>query len=319
MPNYSTLINKDLVHLLKKNGCISISDFFSEDEVSKIYDDFDSSLTRFPLNNNLPNAVYANTQKFMSQIFTCSKLLTDFVCSYEFQKLSSIILSGNHLMACRYYETGPNGVSMWHHDQKTHDDQSGEGLIFIVYLTDVLSVDQGPFQYIAGSQSFSNILNSYESYFAAEIESKYRNDIKSIYGHAGTLIIANSKIIHRACPHSGNYMRKSIFIQIDKLTDNKPYREKILIDPGLFDSEIFINNRDLGVFFGFGIKSADEIFPDTDINYLPVNKLFILQKQVALVMIKKILRIIFECLPVFVKKIIRRNILKSPVDYDSIK
>lgn len=318
MQNIELLKSPKIFEQIKKDGCISLPNFFSEKEIAEISKEISPSLNENPLNINLPCAVHANTQRFMSQIFVYSKTLVNFVCTNEFQEINEKLISSNyHLKAARYYETGPNGISMWHHDEKSSNNHVGRGLIFIIYLSRVMTMDEGPFQYITGSHKFSSGLNNAEDYFAKNIKNKYGDKVSTVYGEIGTMLIADSKLIHRASPHSGNYLRSSIFMQVSELTDNMPYKEKILIDPGLIGKNDLIKDNRLLNFFGFEIPSVSHIFPKTDASTMPLTELVITQKLVINSIYKRMKKITFEKLPTGIKDIIRRKYLKRPLDYDS--
>ena len=319
MKNLEILKSPKIINQIKEEGCISLPNFFSDAEIKEIGEELAPSLGSASLNVNLPHAVYANTQRFMSQIFVYSKTLVNFVCTDEFQNINqSLIKSKYHLKAARYYETGPNGISMWHHDEKSPNNQVGSGLIFIIYLSRVMTIDEGPFQYISGSHKFSLDLKDSEDYFALNISDKYDDKIRSVYGEVGTMLIADSRVIHRACPHSGSYLRSSIFMQVSELQDHKPYKEKILIDPGLMNKNILARDDRLLNFFGFEIPSEKHIFPKTDATLIPLPALVGIQLIVIKNIIKKLIKVFFEGLPVGFKDGVRRSILKRPLDYNSI-
>jgi ectoine hydroxylase-related dioxygenase (phytanoyl-CoA dioxygenase family) len=320
MKNIELLKNEKLIQQIKDEGCVSLPEFFSETEIQEIIKELSPSLGHASINVNLPHAVYANTQRFMSQIFVYSKSLVNFVCTDEFQTINQKLLIKNyHLKAARYYETGPNGISMWHHDEKSPSGQVGSGLIFIIYLSRVLTIDEGPFQYLSGSHKFSSDLKNSEDYFANNIDNNFGGKVKSIYGDIGTLLIADSKVIHRACPHTGGYMRSSIFMQVSELSKYKPYKEKILIDPGLINKNKLIEDNRLLNFFGFDIISEKHIFPITDATLIPLPSLIEIQLIIIKNIIKQVIKTSFEWLPVVLKNKIRRSIIKRPLDYNSIK
>lgn len=309
----------EVIEKLKSEGCIVIENFFDLNEIKNIREEISPALKDIQLNINMSSMVTFNTQRFMSQLFVYSKTLVSLFCSDQFQQINEKLLGPKfHLKAARYYETGPGGISLWHHDEKQPNGHVGEGLIFIVYLSPVKEINEGPFQYIANSQHFSNTLSCKEQYYNANIQNNYKDKIKTVFGDIGTLIIADSRVIHRATPHSGPYIRSSLFFQISKMGESVPYKEKILIDPGLFQRKYLSDDKILNM-FGFEIKSTEHIFPITDYRSIPINKSFKIISLLFFNINKRILKGLFEALPVRVKNFLRRKILNTPMDYESIK
>lgn len=81
------------------------------------------------------------------------------------------------------------------------DDNCDKILKCIVYLDDILDVDDGPFVYVEGSHKKKLLNNqSFNRYSRTdqEIEEFYTSkNIKSIYGHKGTLLFANTLGYHK--------------------------------------------------------------------------------------------------------------------------
>ena len=297
--------------LLEDSGAIVIKDFLSKKELSILQDIFEKNENQ-NINNNNNGMVFYNNQKFISQALVHSKELFNFVTGENFFSLCQKYLDKPIIKACRLYQTGGGGVSMWHHDEK-NEKYISKGLIAIIYLSDVLTENDGPFEFIRGTHN-NSIEMLDEDFFVENINSLYGSQISSVYGKSGTLILADSKIIHRARPHNNKIFRKSFFMQISSY-NKKIYKERILINPA-FVSDDFFHDRDRLSFLGFGIKSVEHIFPPTNIDHMPLNQeiISVLTKWVS----KSILKKIFETLPLFLKKYLRRKFNRN-VDYDSIK
>jgi ectoine hydroxylase-related dioxygenase (phytanoyl-CoA dioxygenase family) len=201
---------------------------------------------------------------------------------------------------------------MWHHDEKNNGYYS-KGVICIIYLSDVLTIEDGPFEFISASHHFSQNLKDHD-YFEKNLQNKYANKIISVLGRAGTIIFADSRIIHRARPHNKKCCRESLFIQVSKKTKNI-YKERILVNPYFLLNQ-HLKNKELMTYLGFGLRSESHIFPPTSIDTLPLNyeTLSIFVKWV----LNKTLKKLFEILPVTIKKMVRKNFGKE-IDYDSIK
>lgn len=255
--------------------------------------------------------VFYNNQQFVSQTLVHSKTVFDFLTHKVTQKLFTSFMGECVLKASRYYKTGGGGISMWHHDEKNAGYKS-LGIIIIVYLSDVTKPEDGPFEYIRGSHKFSTDLDD-EYFFSSNIEKKHSNEIETVFGSAGTIIIADTRVIHRAKPHAGACYRKSLFSQISKL-ENSTYKERILVNPEYLNEKI-IERKNIRNFLGFGLTTVPHIFPPTSIETMPFNRLVL--SNLYLWIKKKIINKSFELMPIKVKKIIRKRIGRR-VDYGAI-
>lgn len=298
-----------ILHTIKKDGAIQLTNFLSKEVIASFLNDFEGPASQ-NLNNNNSGLIYYNNQKFISQTLVHSKSIFDFLTSDKLQDIFESSLEVYTLKSSRFFQTGGGGISMWHHDEKNSGYYSS-GLIILIYLSDVLSLKDGPFQYIKGTHKISYEMSD-KDFWADNINKKFSQNIVNCFGKSGTIIIANSKTIHRALPHKGNNYRTSLFSQISKLEETT-YREKILVNPAFLEDKILQSER-LKKFLGFGMNNSNHIFPDSNINHLPLNKHIFFGLTHWL--IKKISKKIFESLPLFIKKIIRKKILQN-VDYDS--
>ena len=304
---------ENILDLINKNGAVILPNFLSHETVNLFLSDFES-VNKENLNNNNSGIVFYNNQKFISQILVHSKNLFDLLINNKVQSIFKQYLHKYTLSATRFYLTGGGGVSMWHHDEKNsgfNHSSNSRGIIMIIYLNDVLTLNDGPFQYINQTHKLSKKLD--EKYFWEEnIQLSHKNDIVTCFGKMGTIIIADSRTIHRAVPHKGNYFRKSIFSQISSL-DEKTFRERILFNPA-FIGEDEIKSNVIMDFLGFGLKNTNHIFPPTDLSHVPLNKSTF--KMIIKWLLKAILKNIFESFPLFFKKPLRKKI-KREIDYDS--
>lgn len=295
---------------LEKYGGLYLPNFFSKETVNSIRSDFSIAESEL-LNSNNCGMVFYNNQQFVSQTLVHSKTVFDLLTHEVTQKLFTSFMGECVLKASRYYKTGGNGISMWHHDEKNSGYKS-LGIIIIVYLSDVNTPEDGAFEYIRGSHKFSTDLKD-EYFFSNNIKKKHSNEIETVLGGAGTIIIADTRVIHRAKPHAKSYHRTSLFSQISKL-ENLIYKERILVNPE-FLNETIIKRKNIRTFLGFGLTTAPHIFPPTSIETMPFNKLVL--SNLYLWIKRKIINKSFEFLPIKVKKIIRRRIGRK-VDYDAI-
>lgn len=129
---------------LADSGAAHFENFFTPEAISKVLDEL-SLAENADLNGNNCDLVYYHTQKFVSQTLVHSKSIYDFLISDKIFGIVQALLGKPVVKATRYYMTGGGGVSMWHHDEKNNGYQS-RGLIMIVYLSDVLNENDGPFE-----------------------------------------------------------------------------------------------------------------------------------------------------------------------------
>lgn len=296
---------------ITNDGAVFLPNFFSKEETQKLISSFDAPLSE-GINNNICGPVYYLQQKFISQALVHSRPFFDFVSSSNFFGLCKSYLDKPVIKAIRYYETGPGGISMWHHDEK-NNGYHAEGLIGIVYLSDVLSIEDGPFEYIKSTHKVSLQMED-SDFFSSIINKKFSQEIISCLGGSGSLVLADSRVIHRARPHNKNCPRRSIFVQVSKLTNNA-YKELILVNPSFlkinhFQDEVFLK------YLGFGLSCVNKIYPPTDITHVPFSK----EVLVGLLrwLFVKLRQGSFEALPKFFKVKFRKKIGR-PVDYGAQK
>src|SRR5207253_11372341 len=99
---------------------------------------------------------------------------------------------------------------------------------------------------------------------------------KSFKMPSGSLVIYNTYGIHRAKPvKSGSFVRKSVFFQVDSEIENS---EPIIVNTEFITET---NNR-IAMFLGFGKAARYEVFPNTNLDSLPLNKamVFVFAKYV---------------------------------------
>lgn len=220
-----------------------------------------------------------------------SKAFIDYACHTKVMQICQGILGNKfRLKAQRYYETLGGHHMQWHTDNKTDKNIADiPGLIFIVYLTDV---DDGEFQYISGSHEWSG-QKAYSDYTDEEIDSKYSDKIISFKKPKGSIVIYNTYGIHRAKPvKDKNYLRKSLFFQVDNEIQNA---EPILLNPSLCESL----NAETQSYLGFGLPAHYEIFPNSDLKHHPINSHII--KKLSFWVVYRMARYCFDHLPQFCK------------------
>lgn len=252
--NFIELKNEDITHSLITDGYFSVENALTEDFISSIESDVTNH--RFLTNSNTLSGGYTNSQYFLVNMLACSQAFFSYCTNSKVLDVCEDLI-GNlfRLKALRYYESYANTRMQWHTDSKTSVGFAPiPGLIFIAYITDVFD---GEFQYVRGSHKWSS--NRMQNDFSENFNSE---DVQSFKMPKGSLIIYNTHGIHRAKPSdSSNFVRKSLFFQVDGNDNSEP----LLINPSFmsdFDERV-------KMYLGFGRKASNTPFPHTDETTIP--------------------------------------------------
>jgi len=253
-----TLIKEEI----ESKGYFSVESFFDDKFLEQI--EKDATNSKFSLNQNSLLGFFYETQYYFINLLAQSNVFYNFCTSKLVLNICKNYLGENfRLKALRYYETMSGHNMKWHTDNKIEKKKLNiPGLIFIIYISDV---NVGEFQYIEGSHKSSGI-DKYSEYSEQFINEKYSNLIKTFSMPKGSLIIYDSYGIHRAKPFkNSNFVRKSIFFQVDSNVENS---EKIIVNTNFLKDV----SDDIRMYLGFGKKSDYFVYPDTNLNRLPISK-----------------------------------------------
>ncbi len=266
---------EDIVRSLNTDGYYAIENALTEDFIFSI--ESDVSNHRFLTNSNILSGGYTDSQYFLVNMLACSQVFFNYCTNSKVLDICEDVI-GNlfRLKALRYYESYGNTRMQWHTDSKTSEGfASIPGLIFIAYITDVFD---GEFQYVRGSHEWSS--TKMQNDFTQEFNSE---DVQSFKMPKGSVIIYNTHGIHRAKPSdSSNFIRKSLFFQVDGNDNSEPF----LINPSFmsdFDERI-------RMYLGFGREATNTPFPYTDETTIPDYELRNLISKVGYDRIKFMLR-----------------------------
>jgi hypothetical protein len=246
---------------VSRNGYYTFNNAITEEFISSVEKIINLNRTEF--NKNWPTGVDMTGQFFYTHLLILSKEIFEYICSDKIYRIATKILKTPfvRLKAMRYYETYGGFHMQWHTDNKTDKSLAHiPGLIVICYLSDV---NEGEFQYIRGSHLWSGE-KAYSDYTDEYVDLNFSNEIVSFKKRKGAIIIYNTYGIHRACPvKNKNYLRKSIFFQIDGQINNG---EPILLNP------TFCGNLkpELKNYLGFGLPSEYGIFPNSRLKDHPL-------------------------------------------------
>ena len=269
-PEFLNLDFKLISNEIRENGFFSFNKALSEKFVNSIANDVkDSGLS---LNKNDIGGVYFTHghQFFLTHMLAVSKSFFNYCTNKKVLDICNDYLGNEfRLKALRYYENFGGQVMQWHTDNRYYDgtETSGintktPGLIFLAYISDV---DDGEFQYIRGSHIWS-LENKHNDYSIDSIEKNNKKDIVGFKNPRGSLVIYNSHGVHRAKPSANkNLIRKSLFFQVDQDINRS---EPILLKTEYMDR---FDER-MKLYLGFGKKTGMELYPNTSLDTLPINK-----------------------------------------------
>lgn len=265
-----------LVSSIRKSGYAVVENFITKSTAQSILDE-----TPFPMaevnRNGLGPSLHGDTQ-FFTNIIAHSQAVHDIITSSFVLDLCLSYLGKNFQLVNNRIQTTRSKIAMpWHTDNNLLEDgklvgrHDLPGLQFVLYLADV---GCSPFQLITGSESWS--LKFSNQYLLDEDINKSGFDVKEIYPSAGTLLILNTHIFHRAAPLRDNsYTRSILLFQVDKTSKEYPkHGEKLVISPQF----IKVLNPLIFMLFGFGRERDYPPFPETSINTLNLWQLLLLQK-----------------------------------------
>jgi len=308
--NENQIFNEEFLNLdfklisdeIKKNGFFSFDKAVSENFINNIKNDVGAC--GLSLNKNYVGGVYFTHghQFFLTHMLAVSKSFFNY-CTHKkiLDVCTDYMGDGYRLKALRYYENLGGQAMHWHTDNRYYDGSEKDGintkkpgLIFLTYISDV---DDGEFQYVRGSHKWSTE-NNFNDYSADYINKNYKNEIESFKKPRGSLVIYNTHGVHRAKPSANKkFVRKSLFFQVDKELGNS--------EPILLKTE-FLNNFDdkTKLYLGFGKKAGMELYPNTNLHTMPLNK------KVFGEISKWLLGRFAEKLPGFIRKRVRK-VLKA--------
>ena len=289
--------NTKIVNEIKTKGFFKFENALTQDFINNIIDDVknaDLSLNK----NNIAGVYFTHgNQFFLTHMLAASKNFYNYCTNLKVINFCKEIF-GNlfRLKALRYYENFGGQHMQWHTDNRRYDKDKGEthttapGIIFLAYLSDV---EDGEFQYIEKSHIWSGE-NTHHDYTVDYVEQNFKKDVVGFKGKKGTILIYNSWGVHRAKPtNNKNFVRKTLFFQVEKDTSQS--------EPILLNAEFLNNlNDDVKMFLGFGKKATNDVYPNTDIYTMPLNK------KTFKIFYKWILSRLVLYIPGFLRKKIRK-------------
>ena len=197
---------KFLVHELKIKGYVVIKNFFTKENCKFIIDEINNTINKFP--NKIWRDEKNSDNRILGAEKTSVKVLEYFnnnlikkvgeaYCGFE---LKNVMTMANKV---KYFDYNEGSGGGWHKDSYAKQFKS------ILYLNDVNKAN-GPFQLIKKSNVLVNVIktsiNLNKSYpdtrfTNEEIKNNFKeNDVETLKGNAGTLIMFDPSLIHRGAP-----------------------------------------------------------------------------------------------------------------------
>ncbi len=254
---------------IKRNGFFSFDKALTEDFINQIVKDVDNA--GLSLNNNNVGGVFFThgSQFFLSHMLAVSKSFFNYCTSSKVFDICNDYFNDKYrLKSLRYYENLAGQGMQWHTDNRDYlgKEFSGTsiknpGIIILAYISDV---NDGEFQYIKGSHTWSS-KNKFNDYKIEYINENHKDDIVGFKKPKGSIIIYNTHGIHRAKPSSQKgFVRKNILMRIDQEIE---HAEPILLRTEYLDK---IDER-IKTYLGFGKKTSD-MYPPSSLDTMPINK-----------------------------------------------
>lgn len=258
--NYS--IN-EILREINDNGFYAIDSALTDDFIKLINKEVGN--LEFSFNKNIAPSVIWKNQRYLTHHLCRSKAIFDFMTSnFVMSILIGYFKDKFRITDQRVYVTGRSEKMQWHVDNKldTSEQTNYPGLIFIVYLSDVLD---GYFQLIKNSHQWSR--KSHADFSNSYIEKNHKHEIIDFKYPKGSIIIYLTELIHRAKQIKKlKFERCSLFFQVE--------RKELGGEPILVNTSFLNDLTDEKMYYlGFGAESQYEIFPNTSINTIPPMKL----------------------------------------------
>ena len=269
--NTGGLKTEDIIRAIDDTSYCMVPGAVSDATIDAITGELE--LWRLPMNENDVHAVAIRNGSYFSHALAKSQTLFRLVTDPFVLGLSRARLGDEARLKChRVYSIYPGFDQPWHTDNKAHGlkEKRLEGLVFIVYFKDV---EDGEFALISGSHNW-NDRYTYSIFDDEVIDKRHKEDVRAFRQPKGTLIVYDSKTIHRALPIRGRHWhRTSLFFQVDSFGGDA---EKLLLNAAFLEDP----TPEQMVFLGFGKPSTYPCCPDnTSLKDLLPHQLMKVQKD----------------------------------------
>ena len=113
-------------------------------------------------------------------------------------------------------------------------------------------------------QDLNSRSKNFNDFRKINIEKQFGDKIVTVLGKAGTALIADGRVIHRATKRISSNSRKVFFMQVCSSESNL-VTERILFDPSFVDINQLNNLKKILLFFGYGLKNTNSNFPPSNL------------------------------------------------------
>jgi ectoine hydroxylase-related dioxygenase (phytanoyl-CoA dioxygenase family) len=223
---------------LKKNGFIVIENFYTTEICEEIKKEIDQIILKYGDkleidNEGADHRVWgAERVSAIIKKFHDDKLLQEIAEAYT----KTPIVNHMTLAAKLIYKSSNKGSGGGWHRDSAHEQQFKS----ILYLSDV-TIDNGPYQYLSRSHKLRNVLRSFkyekEKRFRSgdldKFVNEYRIPIETITAKAGTLILTDTRGIHRGMPieKGERYALTNYYVGVHRHNRFKEYFDSLIKFP----------------------------------------------------------------------------------------
>jgi hypothetical protein len=278
-PDFVKMGEEAVCRELEEHGFIVISEATRSEAMNSLLREVNSTGPGFNHNGVTPVRYY--NQTFFSNAMAGSPTVAGLLTDPFLFRISHAQLGEDFRLKChRYYESGYLYQLGWHTDNKTVDNRKTmvKGIVFVLYLEDTFD---GELMVVRGSHRWSD-QSPQNAYSDEEIAKNHGKDVVSIPGKAGTLVIFNTRTIHRTKKITKRgYVRKSLFFQID---DDMAHSERTLVNPEYIRSM----SPQIARYLGFGLPSGYECVPLSGVHTLGNADLVRLWRQTGVLLFKRL-------------------------------
>jgi len=239
--------HQDQLRQLIKDGVLVIEDFLTSAQVEKIIDEFKQNTEIYSKNKEEVKFFYSNyVVEKVDEVVPSSKLFfeSDYINSLVKAYLSEEVRSVNKCARLKFniFEDHKDYTEEYHYDADTPIFRA------FLYLSDV-GPDEGPFTYLAGSNRgffwklkkekeeyvsnyplknpvFGEIVWDHRTYLLPEVHKLCINwgfEQKVITGKKGTLILADTRGLHKASPVKKPNCHRLVLVNKLEVVDTADY------------------------------------------------------------------------------------------------
>jgi ectoine hydroxylase-related dioxygenase (phytanoyl-CoA dioxygenase family) len=238
---------------LESDGVVIVENFLNEESCDAIASILEGQQLA---NSNELTFVNVLDSRFFSNALGVSKEAFDLVTRKEVLEISRNYLKQEIRLKChRAYTTKNKAKFPWHTDNKFDGIKNDVfGIVFIVYLVDTYA---GGTEFVLGSHKFSHKYK-HNNYFDNDIRNKYNMKIARTEGKKGTVVISDTRTIHRGgYSNEKNIDRKSFWFQVES---NMQSAERLLLNPEFLPAR---PPEELTRYLGFGLPFGLTVHPHT--------------------------------------------------------